>query len=89
MDKIVPILIMPVLMVITLGTTADRSAISLFPVKCQQQRSERAQPAGSPLGVRRGSDAKTETGGERLVRSGTATVQLPATVRLMDCVCVC
>uniref|UniRef100_A0A3Q3E3N2 Par-3 family cell polarity regulator alpha, a n=1 Tax=Labrus bergylta TaxID=56723 RepID=A0A3Q3E3N2_9LABR len=34
---------------------------------------------GSSLGVRRGSDAEAETGGERLVRPGTAAVQLPAT----------
>lgn len=68
---------------------ADWSPISPLSVKRQHQRSERSQPAGSPLGVRRGSDAETETGGERLVRSGTATVQLPATVRLMHCVCVC
>lgn len=79
---------MPVLMAITLLATADPSAISLFPVKRQHQRSEWAQPAGSPLCVRRGADAKAETGGERLVHSGTATVQLPATVRMMHCVCV-
>lgn len=62
----------------------NRAAILLFAVKHQHQRSERLQPAWSPLGVGRGPDAKTETGGERLVRPGAATVQLPATVRVTD-----
>lgn len=52
-------------------------------VRQQQRRSGRLrQPAGPPLGVGGGPDAKTEAGGERLVRPGTATVQLAATVRL-------
>uniref|UniRef100_A0A3B5A2U3 Par-3 family cell polarity regulator alpha, a n=1 Tax=Stegastes partitus TaxID=144197 RepID=A0A3B5A2U3_9TELE len=34
---------------------------------------------GSPLGVGGGPDAKTEAGGEGLLRSGSATVQLAAT----------
>lgn len=74
---------------ITTGTSELTELPSLlFSVKHQQQRSGRVQPAGSPLGVGRGSDAKAEAGGEGLVRPGTATVQLPATVRL-KCVCVC
>lgn len=74
---------------ITTGTSELTELPSLlFSVKHQQQRSGRVQPAGSPLGVGRGSDAKAEAGGEGLVRPGTATVQLPATVRL-ECVCVC
>lgn len=60
----------------------NQAAPLLFSVKHQQQRSGRVQPAGSPLGVGGGPDAETETGGERLVRPGTATVQLPATVRV-------
>lgn len=73
---------------ITTGTSELTELPSLlFSVKHQQQRSGRVQPAGSPLGVGRGSDAKAEAGGEGLVRPGTATVQLPATVRL-KCVCV-
>lgn len=57
----------------------------------QQRRSgQLRQPAGSPLGVGGGPDAETEAGGERLVRPGSAAVQLAATVRLTSVrVCSC
>lgn len=56
----------------------------MFPVKRQQQRFHRVQPAGSALSVSRGADAATEAGGEGLLCSAAAAVQLPATVRTHD-----
>lgn len=53
----------------------------MFPVKRQQQRAERVQPTGSALGVGGGADAAAEAGGEGLLCSAAAAVQLPAPVR--------